>query len=809
MGKIRELDYKQLKRDWSSLSSCLSFETTEELEPLRGIIGQERAVKAMEFGIQIKNPGYNIYMAGISGSGKTAYAREYISQIAREKPVPDDWCYVYNFENPEQPVAIRLPSGKGKEFCRDMEELIEDLKAEISKAFSGDEYENEKTLIYKEMQEKKNELFNKFSEYSREQGFQVNTSSGGIYFSPIIDGQPMGEDEYNQLDEETKKSINEKLTQIQLQAVEVMRKIKELEKESKNKVRELENRIGTFAVAIHIEDMKKKYASHPKILKYLEDLMRDVLESIGSFKESEPSEENPFVQAFRRGAGAAHSKYKVNLLVDNNEREGAPVVIEYTPTYSTLFGSLEYENKLGTVVTDFTMIKPGAIHMANGGYLILQAKDVLSVPFMWEGLKKVLKTGAITIENLRDQWGLISMSGLKPEPIPIDIKVILVGSNLLFQLLHQLDEDFGKLFKVKVDFDDEMEANEHNVLSLAKFISGYCRRENLRHFSKDAVLSVADYACRLVESQEKFSTRFNDIVEILVEANTWAEIAGNSLVTARDVKRAIAEKEYRSNKYDEKLMELLEKDIIMVKVDGEAVGQINGLSVIHMGDYIFGKPSKITATTFMGRSGIVNIEREVEMSGNVHSKGVMILSAYIGEQYAQEIPLALSANITFEQLYIGVEGDSASSAELYAILSSLAEVPIKQGIAVTGSINQKGEIQPVGGVTYKIEGFFQLCKARGLTGEQGVIIPYQNIKNLVLKDEVIKAVEEGKFHIYPIKHVDEGIEILMGLPAGKKLENGFFEKDTVHEKVYNKLRHYALTMINFGKSEEDEDKKRM
>jgi lon-related putative ATP-dependent protease len=401
------------------------------------------------------------------------------------------------------------------------------------------------------------------------------------------------------------------------------------------------------------------------------------------------------------------------------------------------------------------------------------------------------------------------MSGLKPEPIPIDIKVILVGSNLLFQLLHQLDEDFGKLFKVKVDFDDEMEANEHNVLSLAKFISGYCRRENLRHFSKDAVLSVADYACRLVESQEKFSTRFNDIVEILVEANTWAEIAGNSLVTARDVKRAIAEKEYRSNKYDEKLMELLEKDIIMVKVDGEAVGQINGLSVIHMGDYIFGKPSKITATTFMGRSGIVNIEREVEMSGNVHSKGVMILSAYIGEQYAQEIPLALSANITFEQLYIGVEGDSASSAELYAILSSLAEVPIKQGIAVTGSINQKGEIQPVGGVTYKIEGFFQLCKARGLTGEQGVIIPYQNIKNLVLKDEVIKAVEEGKFHIYPIKHVDEGIEILMGLPAGKKLENGFFEKDTVHEKVYNKLRHYALTMINFGKSEEDEDKKRM
>ena len=613
----------------------------------------------------------------------------------------------------------------------------------------------------------------------------------------------MGEEEYNQLDEEKKKSINDKLTEIQLQAVEVMHKIKELEKEAKKKVRDLENRIGTFAVAIHVEDMKRKYTSYPKILKYLEDLMQDVLESISIFRESDSSEDNPLVQAFRKGAGAVHSKYKVNLLVDNSDREGAPVIIEYNPTYSTLFGSTEYENKLGTIVTDFTMIKPGAIHMANGGYLILQAKDVLSIPFMWEGLKKVLKTKTITVENLRDQWGLLSMSGLKPEPVPVDIKVILVGNNLLFQLLHQLDEDFGKLFKVKVDFDDEMEANDQNLLSLAKFISGYCRREKIRHFSRDAVLSVADYACRLVENQDKFSTRFNDIVEILVEADTWAEISGNSIITDRDVKKAIYEKEYRSNKYDEKLMELLEKDIIMVKVDGEAVGEINGLSVIHLGDYVFGKPSKITATAFMGRSGIVNIEREVEMSGNVHSKGVMILSAYIGEQYAQEIPLSLSANITFEQLYSGIEGDSASSAELYALLSSLAEVPIKQGIAVTGSINQKGEIQPVGGVTYKIEGFFQLCKARGLTGEQGVIIPYQNIKNLVLKDEVIKAVEEGKFHIYPVKNVDEGIEILMGLPAGRKLEDGFFEKDTIHEKVYNKLRRYALTMINFGKGEVD------
>ncbi|MCM8901016.1 AAA family ATPase [Caldicoprobacter algeriensis] len=804
MNKPKELEPKQLKKQWPSL--CLPFETTEELEPLQGIIGQKRAVRAMEFGVRTKAPGYNIFLTGISGTGKTTYAKEYITQIAKQQPVPDDWCYVYNFENPSQPVAIRLPSGKGKEFLHDMEELIEDLKAEISKAFGGDEYENEKALIYKEMQEKRNELFNQFNEYAKQQGFQVNTSSAGIYFTPIMDGQPLGEEEYNKLDEETKKSINERLTQIQLQAVEVIRKIKELEKEAKNRVKELENRIGTFAVGIHIEDMKKKYAAYPKILKYLDDLMKDVLQSISNFKESESSEEdNPIIHALRRTAESTQHKYKVNLLVDNSDREGAPVIIEYNPTYSTLFGSLEYENKLGTMVTDFTMIKPGAIHLANGGYLILQAKDVLSVPFMWEGLKKVLKTKSITVESLRDQWGLISMSGLKPEPIPVDIKVVLVGSDLLFQLLHQLDEDFAKLFKVKVDFDDEMEANEENLLGLAKFISGYCRRENLRHFSRDAVLSVADYASRLVEHQEKFTTRFNDIVEIIVEANTWAEVAGKSIVTSQEVKKAIEEKEYRSSKYDEKLMELLKNDVIMVETEGEAIGQINGLAVIQLGDYVFGKPTKITATTFMGRSGIVNIEREVDMSGRIHSKGVMILSAYIGEQYAQEIPLALTANITFEQLYSGIEGDSASSAELYAILSSLAEVPIKQGIAVTGSVNQKGEIQPVGGVTYKIEGFFELCKARGLTGEQGVIIPYQNIKNLVLKDEVIEAVKEGKFHIYPIKTIDEGVEILMGIPAGKKLENGFFEKGTLHERVYNKLRQYALTMVNFGKEDKESE----
>jgi len=803
MHRFDELKPEQLKPCWDP--EKLPFETTEELEPLCDIIGQGRAVKAMEFGVKVHVQGYNLFLAGISGTGKTSYAQEYISKIARKQKVPDDWCYLYNFDNPSNPIAVGLPAGKGKEFQQDIQELIKDLKIEISKAFTGQDYENEKTLMLKKLQDERSKLFNKFTEYAKNQGFQVNITNSGVYFTPVIDGKPVEEEEYNNLDENIRQEINEKLTQIQLEAVDVMRKIKELEKEVKNQTMELDKRIALFAVEIHIGDVKEKYKDNPKIVKYLEDLKKDILQNIDEFKEDDGEENNPIVNALKRGNTGIKNKYTVNLLVDNSQTEGAPVIIEFNPSYNILFGTLEYENRFGMVSTDFTMIKPGSLHLANGGYLILQAKDVLSTPFLWEGLKKVLRTKSISIENLRDQLGLVSISALKPEPIPIQVKVILIGSNYLYQLLHQLDEDFRKLFKIKVDFDDEMDASYENLMCLARFIRAFCQRENIRPFTKDAVIKIAEYSSRLVEDQNKLSTRFNDIVEILAEANTWAEIECKNVVSGDEVNKAIQEKEYRSNKYDEKFLSLMEDGTIMVDTEGAVVGQINGLSVINTGDFVFGKPSRITAATFMGRGGIVNVEREVSMSGTSHSKGVMILSGYIGEQYAQEVPLALNANITFEQLYGEVDGDSASSTELYAILSSLAEVPIDQGIAVTGSVNQKGEIQPVGGVTYKIEGFFALCKKRGLTGKQGVIIPRKNIHNLVLKDEVIQAVKEGKFHIYPIDTIDEGIEILMGLPAGKKLENGFFEKGSIHEKVYNKIRQYALTMANFGKEEKEEN----
>ena len=503
----------------------------------------------------------------------------------------------------------------------------------------------------------------------------------------------------------------------------------------------------------------------------------------------------------KREAESPADKYKVNLLVDDGALKGAPVITDYNPTYYNLLGRIDYENEFGAVTTDFTLVRAGLLHQANGGYLILQAHDVLNNVQSWDALKRVLRTRQISIENIKEQMGLVAYSSLKPEPVPIDVKVVLVGSEQIYQLLYELDDDFSKLFKVKVDFDDEMDRTDENILMLSRFVSSFCSKENTLHFNGGGIAKIVDYASRLTEDQQKLTTRFNDIAEILCEACTWAELDGAQYAGAAHVKKAIAEKKHRSDKHDEKLLELIKDGTIMIDTAGEVVGQINGLSILDMADYSFGKPSRITATTYMGESGIVNIEREIEMSGTSHSKGVLILNGYIGQKYAQEIPLSLSASLCFEQLYGGIDGDSASSSELYAILSSLADAPIKQSIAVTGSVNQRGEIQPIGGATRKIEGFFELCKHRGLDGSQGVIIPYQNVRNLVLDDEVIDAVNDGKFHIYPVSTIDEGIEILTGIKAGKRKKDGTYPQGTINRKVSAKLERFARTVASFGKPE--------
>ena len=790
MSRTKKVSYNKLKKECKP--DFFKFEDTSKLTFSDDIIGQERAVKAMEFGLNIKSKGYNIFMCGMTGTGKTSYAQNIAKKMAKKSKTPDDWCYVYNFDDSNRPKAINLPAGLGKVFQKDMEEFVKVLKIEIAKAFDSEDYEREKAAIAKEYQAKKAELTEKLNKDAERQGFKVKTTNAGMYFLPVIEGKTITEEEYANLDEEVKHEINEKSNMIQMETLEIIRQIKNIEKEAEERVSEWENKIALFAVGIQINDLKEKYRDYKKVLDYLEKVQEDILKNLDEFRDEELTEEQQLLLPWLKTSDESHTdKYKVNLLVDNSELEGAPVVTDYNPTYYNILGKVEHENEFGTMITDFTMIKSGLFHQANGGYLILQAKDVLNNIQSWEALKRVLRTGEIAIENMKEQMGLIAVSTLKPEPIPVDVKVILVGSEYIYQMLYEYDEEFRKLFKVKVDFDAEMDRNSVNMRKLAQFIGAFCNREKVPHFDRTGVAKVVEYSSRLVEDQTKLSTRFNEIVEILSESVAWAEIEGCSLVTGEHVKKAIQEKIYRSNKYDKKLLELIKEGTIMIDTEGEVIGQINGLTIIDTGDYSFGKPSRITANTFMGERGIVNIEREVEMSGTSHSKGIMILSGYIGQKYAQDMPLSLTASLCFEQLYGAVDGDSASSAELYAVLSSLAEVPIKQSIAVTGSVNQKGEIQPIGGVTEKIEGFFELCKLRGLNGQHGVIIPYQNIKNLVLNDEVIEACKEGKFNIYAVKTIDEGIEILTGKKAGTKNKNGKYPPGTINYLVYEKLNKFS------------------
>lgn len=793
--KPKELSYKDL--DYRCGEAVFPFKSTVELGTFEGIIGQERASKAMKFGLKMKMRGYNIYMSGPTGTGKTSFAKQIVNEMASTMSVPDDWCYIYNFTKPNQPMAIKLPAGMGKEFQADMEAFVKVIKQEIVNAFDNDQYEKEKAEIMEEYESKKDELLDKLSEDAETHGFKVNTGTAGIYFLPIVEGKAISEEEFENLDDNIKEEINEKTNILQQDTLEIIRKLKNNEKETKQKVSEWENKIALLALGVQMNDLKEKYRKFDVIMEYLDNVQKDILDNLDDFQEEEVSEEQPqFIIPFMQKEETPVYKYKVNVLVDNSSLKGAPVIIDFNPTYPNLIGKIEYENEFGSVSTDYTKIKPGLFHLANGGYLILQAKDVLGNPQAYEAINRVLKTKKINIENMKDQAGVVAVPALKPQPIPVDIKVILVGNTQIYQLLYEYEEDFRKLFKVKVDFDEEMERSEENILKLSSFISGFCRKEETLHFDRSGVARVVEYASWLVEDQNKLTTRFNDIVEILCEACMWAEDERARFVKAKHVKQAIVEKAARCDRVDKKMLEMLEDGTIMVDTNGEEIGQINGLTVMDMGDYSFGKPSRITASTYIGESGIVNVEREVDLSGTSHSKGVLILSGYIGQKYAQDFPLSLTASLCFEQLYGGVDGDSASSAELYAILSSLAEVPIKQYIAVTGSVNQKGEIQPVGGVSYKIEGFFELCRHRGLDGKHGVIIPHQNCRNLVLNEEVVDAVRKKLFHIYPVKTIDQGIQLLTGLEAGDKNTDGSYKKGTVNYLVNSKLEKFARTVMN-------------
>ena len=787
-----ELNYTQLNNREDI--NKFSFKTTDDIEPFKGIIGQERAVKAFEFGLNVKMKGYNIYVSGPSGSGKTTYAKLSAKEKAKNEAVPYDWCYVYNFDDPRSPLSLRFEPGIGRQFRDDMNELVSFFKTELTKAFTSEDYDKEKSDLSRTYDDKRDELIKKLDSVASENSFALKTSNSGIIFQPIIDNVLITEENYDSLDEDVKNGINERLESMQDVVNSIMRDIKNIDKEYRQKMDDLDYKIGMFAIGHYVSALQEKYQYSERVIKYLESVQEDVLENIDQFSEQEPDEEDPVAALLPKLGGTKNDdatlKYRVNLIVDNSKTEGAPVIVDYNPTYYNLVGEVEYDNEYGNLTTDFMKIKPGLMHRANGGYLIIQAQDLLSNVQAWEALRRIIKTKEITIENLRDQVGVIAVTTLKPEPIPSDVKVILVGGAYYYELLRGYDEDFSKLFKIRADFDYEMDRNDENIFKIAGFISKFCDNEKTLPFDSSAVASVIEYSSRSVESQKKLSTRFNLIAEILAESATWAQLDNAEIVTAEYVKKAEEEKAYRLSMYQEKMNELLDNNTIMIATDGYCVGKINGLAVLDMGDYSFGSPTRITATTYMGKSGIVNIEKEAEMSGPTHNKGVQIITGYLGRMYAQKMPLSLSCRIAFEQNYNGIDGDSASSTELYCILSSLSEIPVNQSLAVTGSVNQCGEIQAIGGVTHKIEGYFDLCSRRGLTGKQGVVIPESNVNDLVLKDDVVEAVKNGMFHIYSISTIDEGIELLLGTEAGIMDENGDYPPESVHGKVMAKLKKF-------------------
>ncbi len=768
-----------------------AFETTADLPSIKRPLGQERALRALEFGLGIQSEGYNIFVLGPPGAGKRSTSLGVLEKTARERPAPGDWVYVYNFEDEEQPRALPLPAGLGEELRRDMEALVRSVLTEVPRAFSGENYEKEKAALVQKAQEKKTKAFRELEGVANKHGFLVQRSAEGLALVYTHEGSPVSQEDFEKLPEEEQENVREAREVLQKKLRDTIEAVKEEDRGVKAKVEELEKRVALGAVGHEIETLVERYREHEEVVQYLRAVERDVIEHLDEFRSG--SSETPALPfPFRAPSGETRTRhYQVNLLVNNKDRDAAPVVYESNPTYHNLIGRIEHHVQLGAFVTDYTLIKAGAFHRANGGYLVLNARDVLINPFAYDALKRVLKDGVIRMEEIGEQFRLISTATLKPTPIPVQVKVVLLGTPWIYYLLQYYDEEFGKLFKVKGDFAADMELTEDNQLSYALLVANHVAEENLLPFRRDAVARVVEHGLRAAEHRDRLATHFLEITDLVREAHHWAGQEGAERVGADHVKRAIDEKVHRNNYVEEVIGRLIDEGTLLIDTEGSAVGQVNGLSVYDLGDYAFGKPARVTAKVFLGKEGVVNIERESELGGRIHTKAMLILQGYFGSRFARKHPISFAATLCFEQSYGGVEGDSASSAELFALISALGELPIRQDLAVTGSVNQQGQIQAVGGINLKIEGFFKTCKAKGLTGAQGVVMPKANVKNLMLDEEVVEAVEAGRFHVYAISDVDEGLELLTGLAVGEEGIDGRFPPDTVNGKVTRKLENLA------------------
>jgi len=766
-----------------------SFETTNELPPLEGIIAQDRALRAIDFGLSLKSDGFNIYVLGETGTGKTSAIRSLISKLSEGIPVPSDWCYVYDFRRPDEPTAISLSPGQAPVFQRECDELIESLKVQIPKVFESKEYERQRNALVEEYKSLHQRLLGTLEKEASSRGFSIRSSMGGFSIVAVNEaGEPVTEEMFNTLSEARKEELRNTGRRIQEKLDDMMRTLKRGEKATKERLDEFERHAAMSVLGPMILEMVQKYSGNGKVISHLEDMREDILRNLDSFKPSGDEASSPPLPFLKMAKPEPDfSRYMVNVIVHHGGQTGCPCVFESNPTFNNLFGRIEHRFQYGAAITDFTMIKAGSLHRANGGFLVIDSLDLLRNVFSYDALKRAIRNREVKIEDLWEQYRNVTMTTMKPEPIPLEVKVILIGSPEIYHLLYNLDEEYRDLFKVKADFDNRMERTEENIHLYASFVSAKVREGNLFPVDRTGVARIVEHGSRLAEHQEKISSRFSDISNLIREAHYWAGKEGARVISRKHVERSLQEKRNRHNRIEERLRDLMREGTLIVETSGSRTGQVNGLAVLDMGDYRFGKPSRITTTVYAGKGGVVNIERETKLSGKIHEKAILILTHYLGKRYAGTRPISLAASITFEQLYGMIEGDSATCAELYSLLSAIAEVPIRQGIAVTGSMDQNGTVQPVGGVNEKVEGFFALCSARGLTGEQGVILPEGNVRNLMLGAEVVRAVEDGAFRIFSISHVEEGIELLTGLTAGDPLPDGRFPDGSMNRRVEERL----------------------
>jgi len=815
----REMTFEEVPVErlrWRCDPETLKFQSTDDLPVMEEIIGQERALEAIRLGLDIDGFGYNIFVTGLVGTGRKTAIKGLLEEIDTAGKIPNDICYVNNFKNPDMPKMISLPAGKGNEFREDMDNLIETLKKKIPLIFEDERYLNRKKEILEGFRDQQAAYFKEFEKKVTQEKFSLVQVQMGPYsrpgIFPVIDGNPMSFDQLEALVQEGKLSgaeverLREKQKELASELEDIFKETRKTEKEIRQSLQDLDREVISPVVRDSISDLREKY-DNEKINSYLDEVQEDIMENLPRFMEKE--EQPQIIPGLNIPQPPDQlTEYRVNVLVDNSDAKGAPIIVETTPNYRNLFGTMErIVDRSGIWRTDFSRIKAGSFLRANGGYLIVDALDALIEPGVWQTLKRTLKNGVVEMQTY-DPFYLFATSALKPEPIEVDVKVIMIGDTLIYHLLYNYDEEFKKIFKVKADFDTVMDKSEETISQYASLIHKICEEESLKPFDRSGVAAMVEHGVRLAGRQKKLTTRFHLLEDVLREASYWATKEGSQYVGEGHVERAIEKRIHRVNLVEDKIQEMIEDGVVMIDSDGAVVGQVNGLSVYNLGDYAFGKPSRITAKVAMGKAGIINIEREAELSGPTHNKGVLILAGYLRGKYAQDKPLAMSASICFEQSYGGVDGDSASSTEVYSLLSSLAGISLRQDIAVTGSVNQKGEIQPIGGVNEKIEGFFEVCRAKGFTGKQGVMIPHQNVDDLMLRKDVVKAVEEGTFHIYPVKTIDQGIEVLTGEKAGEKGEDGAFPEGTVNFLVDQRLKELASGIKEFEAAEEKLPKKK-